>query len=249
MTLRLYFSSHARPLSAVASRLLSHADIVVLENATCDDVSSKENLFNRVSDGTLTEDEGFALFRNIADPEFLRSILKQIYNTKRLVYVEHSPLSSYELQPVLAPPPRLYRSFGEASNQIETWIRSSANTQKRRDKQLARQLADLVKRHRNEEILAILGSGHQYPLERFLNNNVTYRSYRLGKPTFFEMTVSQFEVGRSPSQSDLMRVIAELYLLGGRSDLIEADLTKVRRRILLMSRGKLKTFVTKNVLQ
>jgi hypothetical protein len=101
----------------------------------------------------------------------------------------------------------------------------------------------------DNEILAILGSGHQYPLERYLDQEgVVYKSYRSGKPTFYELVASGFETEEPPNPYDLMRVIAELHLFKGRLDLTDGDITRIGKKISDMSKAKLRDFATRCLL-
>jgi hypothetical protein len=121
---------------------------------------------------------------------------------------------------------------------METWIQSAAEVQERRDRQLVNQLVDLVAINGNNDILATLGSGHQYPLERYLDRKgVVYKSYRSGKPTFYELAASRFGTDEPPSQYDLMKVIAELHMFNGRLDLTEEDIAGIGKTIRGMSKS------------
>lgn len=243
MPLKVFFCRHEGQLPRIGSQLISQADVIVIENAANDALDTSESTFNMVSQGYVTEAEGLVQLHGDNPDEFTRSILRTICDTNKLVKLEKSPFSCLELMPVYTRP-RLDNRLSEAVHQIGNWIGQNVEIHKIRDKQLARQLQKLVGTYSANDILCIMGSGHQRPLESYLKDLcVPYRTYRSGNPTLFEESVSRSQLGQALVRADYLRVIAELHFLGKNAGITERFLARTRKRILAMSKASLDTFV------
>jgi len=214
----VYFSNHEPDaIGPVFLRLLGDSKILVVENGSCDGSEElRTRLLNELSSGKKTP----AQIDNLGDPQsmfrgFEREIGKAVYNTGKTIVLEDSPWTDKEGGRFLAVfvPPRA-ASLDEALVKLRTALDEGGSLVRQRDEAYASQLSGLVKQSSSARILAMMGSGHERAVSRFLKEKgVAFREVR--QPSSMPSTYRSIALERAENQDglsrlDLLRCLAEM---------------------------------------
>jgi hypothetical protein len=220
--LTLYFSNHEPDaISARFMELLADCNVLVVENGSCDGSEElRTRLLNELSSGKLTP----ARLDAYGDPQamfkgFEQALGKFVHNTGKRVLLEDSPWSDVDgarFIELLTVAPRA-GSVDEALRRMKAALGEAAALVRRRDEAYASQLSELVRSSPSANILAMLGSGHERALAKYLRaRGVAFRS--VTQPTTMpsqhrsvalELEENKEHVGRL----DLLRCLTEYWPL------------------------------------
>jgi hypothetical protein len=201
--------------------LLTKCDILVVENGSCDGTEEyRTQLLNSLASGKLTPAQLDAL----GDPEnmfkgFEQVLGRAVHNKNKKIMLENSPWGDEEgdrFLTFLSIPPRA-NSLNEALSKMQATLNEAAILVRRRDEAYASQLSELVKSNPSAKILAMMGSGHERALAKYLGEKgVTFKPVEQQSSlpsTYRSIALERAENQESLSRLDLLRCLAEFFPL------------------------------------
>lgn len=249
----LYFASHeGEAISSLFHRLLSAADVVVLELPQKEGSEELEALYGELSQGRKTPNDLIRTLPGSGFPEFEVRLYIAIYRTGKTILVEHSPLGMSDTQRA----DQLYKwrisgvPVEDALREYKEVLRQLSNFNKRRDIALARQLRVLVMDKTSSSILVVRGAGHERTLKASLEGTgIPFTTYHSHEPMLLlhESTVtSMLAFGEEPSQLDLLKCIVEPLELGPLPP-TQVNIAAVRQRMGSLKESNLRDLVRRMV--
>ena len=148
------------------------------------------------------------------DPAFYAKLSEMIYNKRKRICFERSPLNEIEAKRLLAD----IEVNGTIEERLKTYEESlpiRSDYEKKRDEEFTSRLAVYCKENSTSEILVMWGAMHQRPLEKFLNvQNVQFNSCRSHNPMYMHTEseiISKLETGEATNRRELLLAMAEQF--------------------------------------
>jgi hypothetical protein len=240
--------------------LLAKCDVLVVENGSCDGSEElRTKLLNSLSSGTMTP----AQIDAVGDPQsmfkgFETALGKFVHNTKKRIVLENSPWGDEEgarFIELLTVAPRAV-SVDNALRRMQSALGEAAALVRRRDEAYANQLSELVRSNPSANILAMMGSGHERAMGKYLRaKSVAFKA--VTQPSSLPSTHRSVALERAENKEHvgrlgLLRCLAEYFplrsfaALGERGALLmkfwidkrsEAELTGFLARIYIYTHG------------
>lgn len=214
--LTIYFSNHEPDaIGAQFVGLLGKCRILVVENGSCDgSEAERTRLLNQMAAGKLKPTEigdPAAMFRG-----FELEIGKAVYGTGKRIILEDSPWSDKEegkaFLSVFDPPNA--RSLDEAPTKLRAELGKGGELARLRDEAYATQLSELAKQNPSTRILAMMSSGHERAVSRFLKEKgVTFQKVTQTSTlpsTYRSIALERAENNDALSRIDLLRCLSEM---------------------------------------
>jgi hypothetical protein len=232
--------------------LFSGADTFFLEYSYNSGlVEEHERLYNELSNGKVSSwqvSNIMSLLDTRTDPAFYAKLSEMIYNKRKRICFEHSPLNAVEARQMLADI-KLNGTIEEKLKTYEESLRVRASCEKRRDEKFASQVSEYCKKNPTAQTLVMCGAMHHRALEKFVNvYDVQFKSRRSHNPmcmhTELEI-ISKLEIGEATDRRELMLAMAEQIELKRRrydpKTLRIAQLAEVQRELGKLSEKDLRT--------
>ena len=201
--------------------LLAHCQILVVENGSCDGSEGlRTEKLNQLSRGELTPAELDALGDQQSMFRGFEAVLgKAVYKTGKTVVLENSPWGDEEGRKFLAcltVAPQA-ASVDAAVKLLRAKLDEAAVLVRRRDEAYANQLFELVRSDSASNVLAMMGSGHERTLAKYLRGKgVTFKP--VTQPSSLPSTYGSIALERAENKEhlgrlDLLRCLAEFFPL------------------------------------
>jgi hypothetical protein len=232
--------------------LFSGADTFFLEYSyNSGFVEEHEHLYNELSNRKVSSwqvSNIMSLLDTRTDPAFYVKLSEMIYNKRKRIRFERSPLNAIEARQLLADI-KVNGTIEERLKTYEERLGVRAGYEKKRDEKFASQLAEYCKENSTSEILVMWGAMHQRALEKFLNvQNVQFKSHRSHNPMYVHTEseiISKLEMGEAINRRELMLAMAEQFELKRRrydpKTLRIAELAEAQRQLGKLSDKDLRT--------
>jgi hypothetical protein len=252
LPLTLYFTWHTvEAFSTDLETFFSNADTFFLEYSYNSGlVEEHERLYNDLSNGKVSAwqvSKTMSLLDTGTDPAFYAKLCEMIYNKRKRIGLERSPLNASEAKQMLADI-HLNGSIEDKLNTYKESLEFRARCEKKRDEKFASQLAEYCKENSASEILVMWGAMHQRPLEEFLKvQNVQFKSRQSHSPMYIHTEseiISKLETDEATDRRELEFAIAEQIELKRRYNpktLKIAELTQVQRQLRQLPHEDLRT--------
>jgi hypothetical protein len=216
LSLNLYFSWHTvEAFTPTLTELFSRSDVFVNEHGwKSGRVEYEEHLYNKLSKGKVDPAELIKKIPdNQTDPVFYEMLYGLIFRSRKKILLERSPLTFQEAITDLTPIEFGNVTVDQKLQIYERNLRQRAAYHRRRDDRFASLLHECCRVSPGSDILAMRGSMHQRPLEKFLTDrSVRFATYLSHSPLPLHLhleIVSKLEVGDNTNRRELLTALVE----------------------------------------